>query len=109
MNRTLLACLAATAAHASAHSAVAAANPDTAVRVSYADLDLGRAAGRAELDARLKAAAAEVCGTPDIRELGQVARASACTERALAGAHAQLAARAAAATAAAPAAVATNR
>lgn len=54
---------------------VAAASPSiaaTTVRVSYADLDLSRAEGRAVLDSRLNRAVAKLCFSSGQLELGNV-------------------------------------
>ena len=54
---------------------VAAASPSaaaTAVRVSYADLDLSSATGRATLDSRLDRAVSKVCFSADQLDLGNV-------------------------------------
>jgi UrcA family protein len=51
--------------------------------VSFADLDLTRDAGVAALYARIRAAAHEVCGQPDLRQLGEYMRSRRCAERAI--------------------------
>lgn len=56
----------------------------SAVTVRYADLDLGSEAGSAALYARLQSAARAVCGTSDIRDLGQFAAVQACQKVAIA-------------------------
>ncbi len=69
-----------------------AAAVDTAPRsqnVVYGDLNLGKTAGRAVLDSRIKAAARAVCaaGGDDIRSRSDEAR---CMRAAIAGARSQL-------------------
>lgn len=59
------------------------------VAVSYSDLNLNTAAGRAELDRRLHRAVAKVCPAPDHRELRQRQAAQACRQVALASADQQ--------------------
>jgi UrcA family protein len=54
-----------------------------AVRVAYSELDLNKDAGVERLYARLKHAAAQVCGSADIRDLAALARQQACLQRAL--------------------------
>jgi len=53
------------------------------VHVNYADLNLGTAAGATVLYQRIRGAADLVCGVPDNRDLGQLARARACAARAV--------------------------
>lgn len=48
------------------HAAPAAAGAEVQTRVSYADLDLGRAAGRVALRQRIRLAAHELCGTDEV-------------------------------------------
>lgn len=58
--------------------------------VSYADLNLSSAAGRAVLDSRLNAAVRDVCGQAypiDLNSVGQVVQ---CRQETLAAANAQL-------------------
>ena len=57
-----------------------------AVRVSYADLDLGQPQGRAELDARLAKAARSVCRSD---MLGDYAFSGSCRRSSLANARAK--------------------
>lgn len=52
--------------------------------VSFADLDLSRGPGLATLYARIRAAAREVCGQPDSRQLQQYMRSRRCAEQAIA-------------------------
>ncbi len=61
-----------------------AANEPAAVTVRYTDLNLGTDAGNAALYARLESAARKVCAPSDIRDLGQMAAASACAHQAIA-------------------------
>jgi len=71
---------------------VVAASPARAetrtVTVSYADVDLGSAAGNAALDRRIRVAAARVCGPMDLQFRAQVA---ACRRDAIAQAKTTLA------------------
>jgi len=60
------------------------------VHVSFAGLDLSSKAGAAILYQRIKGAAQQVCGSVDRRQLAQLARWSACYEKALADAVAQV-------------------
>ena len=56
------------------------------VSVSFADLDLNDAAGRAILDSRVREAAKEVCGSSDYRITGSLRVASEnkeCAQRAI--------------------------
>jgi len=48
------------------------------VKVAYRDLNLGSAAGRAELDRRLAHAVRTVCPAPDHRDLRQLQAAEEC-------------------------------
>jgi UrcA family protein len=52
--------------------------------VSFADLDLSRDAGVAALYGRIRAAAWEVCGQPDSRQLQEYMRSRRCAEQAIA-------------------------
>jgi UrcA family protein len=69
-----------------ATAAYAAAPGDAApsVRVSYHDLNLATDRGTAELYGRIVSAAHKVCQVSDIRNLAEVAAASACREQAIA-------------------------
>ena len=70
-----------------AAATVAGAHTDdhpAARTVSFADLDLTRDAGVAALYARIRAAAHEVCGQPDLRQLGEYMTSRRCAERAIA-------------------------
>jgi UrcA family protein len=62
-----------------------AATPGDApsVRVSFADLDLGKDAGVERLYTRLRRAAGSVCGAADIHDMRRAARQHACVARAL--------------------------
>ena len=53
------------------------------VAVNYADLNVNTAAGAAVLYQRSRHAADQVCGTADGRNLAEVARVEACTQRAI--------------------------
>ena len=79
--------------------AIAAASPfineanRTAVRVSYADLDLSNEAGLATLYARLRSASLAVCGSRSLIEagsLGRLAENRRCYEGALSKAVARI-------------------
>ena len=63
---------------------------ESGVVVQYDDLNLGSAAGRAVLEARIDRAASRVCGTYNILELDIAAGVNACREDAIAAARAQL-------------------
>ena len=72
--------------------AAAATDPigaPASVTVSYRDLNLHSAAGRAELDRRLDRAVRAVCPAPDLRNLREVRAADACRETALTAANRQ--------------------
>ena len=69
---------------APALSHAATTNGAAAVTVRYADLNLGTDAGNTTLYARLVSAARQVCGTGDIRNLGQLAATQACQREAIA-------------------------
>ena len=61
--------------------------PDTVtVRVSYADLNLASAAGRARLDRRIAGAARSICGNFFPAELEMAALVQTCREDAIASA-----------------------
>lgn len=60
--------------------------PAISVSVSYDDLNLNTAKGRAELDRRLNRAVAKVCPAPDHRQLSQLQAAEACRQVALSSA-----------------------
>lgn len=59
------------------------------VSIAYDDLNLGSAAGRAALDARIERAARLVCGTAFINELDIASGVDACREDVIAAARAQ--------------------
>ena len=64
--------------------------------VSYADLDLSKAAGREALERRISHAARNVCGSANYRQAGSLRRATpnrACYQRALSSALSQTTAR----------------
>ena len=63
---------------------------ESGVLVSYEDLNLNSAAGRAALEARINRAATRVCGTANILELDIAAGVNACREDAIAAAREQL-------------------
>ena len=71
-------CLGAQVAHADSASKAA-----LYVDVHYADLNLDRTEGAAALYARLRAAARQVCGPLDSRELERRQRFNACVAQAL--------------------------
>lgn len=58
--------------------AAPAAAETAAVKVSYADLDLTKADGRAALDRRLERAAQRLCGTRPVRNLAMMQSHKAC-------------------------------
>jgi UrcA family protein len=80
--------LATSASHAFAQSTPDA---DPSVSISYADLDLSTASGRAALQARINVAVDQVCPRSDIRKLEMRQYEQACRSKALAGAEQQLA------------------
>ena len=63
---------------------------DSGVLVSYEDLNLNSAAGRAVLEARIDRAARLVCGTAYINELDIAAGVDACRADTIAAARQQL-------------------
>lgn len=73
---------------AGAASAAASAAPATVdvarVVVQYGDLDLDTERGAAALQRRLVAAAREVCGSPDPRDLSRSRQARECMDAAMA-------------------------
>lgn len=84
------ACVAATlstAAPAPAAAADIVVSPETiTVRVSYADLNLANAAGRATLDRRIAGAARSICGSYFPADLEMAVLAKACRQDAIASA-----------------------
>lgn len=54
------------------------------VHIKYADLDLNTTAGATVLYQRIRGAADQVCAAHQERDLGQVMRAKACANRAIA-------------------------
>ncbi len=62
----------------------------TQTTVSYADLNLSSAAGRATLDSRIKGAARSVCGSPKAATLAEHNSINACRDGAISGANAQI-------------------
>jgi UrcA family protein len=86
----LAALLAAAAAAITFATPVVAAPPAAETRVvSYADLDLAAAAGRARLDQRLRTAVREVCGTASSADLIGRREVATCRVETLAAAYAQ--------------------
>ena len=74
-----------------AASPALAAPPEAQTRiVSYADLDLGSAAGRARLEARIDRAVRAVCGRAAIKDLNALDQVLECRAESLADANAQL-------------------
>jgi UrcA family protein len=68
-----------------------AASPAAETRiVTYADLDLASAAGRAVLDRRIATAVRAVCGRAAIQDLNALQQVALCRDEAEAGAYAQL-------------------
>ena len=68
-----------------------AAAPKAETRiVSYADLDLASAAGRATLDRRIGRAVRAVCGTASIQDLNALRQVELCRDETSAEAFAQL-------------------
>jgi UrcA family protein len=82
--------LGAAALAAFAFTAPAAAQTETSVAVSYAGLDLSNPADAARFDMRLRAAAGEVCGTADARNLSLSAAVDSCRKEAIARAKADV-------------------
>jgi UrcA family protein len=60
------------------------------LHVKYGDLNISTTAGANVLYRRIRAAAVQVCGVPDHRELARSAQAEACTARAVADAVAKV-------------------
>jgi UrcA family protein len=73
-----------------AGTAASAEDAPTAI-VTYADLNLSSTAGVAALDQRISAAASQICGTVDIRDLQGKAAVNACRTTAVRSAAAQIA------------------
>lgn len=69
---------------AGAASSASAAGPVRQITVSYADLDLSRTEGAETLYRRLRAAARQVCGPDEARELARRAAWKECVDRAVA-------------------------
>ena len=63
--------------------AIAAADEVPRSVVRYADLDLSHGAGAALLYARIRTAAASVCGVGDARQLGYIALVQRCQQQAI--------------------------
>lgn len=89
--RPFILAVAAVAAGLSTFTAVGPAiAAENGVLVAYEDLNLGSAAGRAALDARIERAASRVCGTAFINELDIAAGVDACRDDTIAAARRQL-------------------
>src|SRR5579859_1577838 len=82
--RTLSAVLvAASALTLAANASAQTSDEPTSVTVSYADLDLGHAAGARVLLQRIRSASTRACGgQPDLREVQQVTDFVKCREKA---------------------------
>lgn len=76
-----IAALTLSAAAMGAYAAEAGNVPTRTVR--YSDLDLGSQAGANVLYNRIRQAAEQVCGNPDLRQLAETAAAKACINRAI--------------------------
>lgn len=63
---------------------------ESGILVQYEDLNLGSAAGRAVLDARIERAASRLCGTAYFTELDIAAGVDSCRESTVAAAREQL-------------------
>ena len=77
-NMTKLLCMAAALILAASPLAAAAPDAAPALRVSYADLDLTRAAGQATLERRVRGAVSRFCHVEDRVPLTQFMAASRC-------------------------------
>jgi UrcA family protein len=91
MMKTVTLALLLLTATASAASAAPEAAPGRSVHVTFADLDLSRASGRATLERRVDLAVHRVCPEPATLDLRALAANRACRRSALAGAREQLA------------------
>lgn len=78
----LAACLAVGGLASTARAETIGAAPSVTVR--YDDLNLASDRGTHELYGRIESAAREVCGAPDIRDLGAMAAAKSCRASAIA-------------------------
>jgi UrcA family protein len=78
------------ASSAAARSPVRVDTNRGSARVSYADLNLGSAAGVERLKLRSRLAASILCGRSDARDPAQRISAQACLERAMANADSQI-------------------
>lgn len=67
-----------------------ARSPDNTTRIDYSDLDLATDAGAAELQARVRRAAAKVCGRADNRDLTALRETARCRAVALESARPQV-------------------
>jgi UrcA family protein len=76
-------------------SLVAIATPASAetqsVKVTYADLDLSRQAGMAELESRIHAAAKKICGKTEVRNVSDGAAHQRCMDETQASASVEIA------------------
>jgi UrcA family protein len=61
-----------------------------ALKVSFADLDMGAEAGRKALSARIAGAAKRVCGTPSARDIKAFSASKQCRKSALSSANLQV-------------------
>jgi UrcA family protein len=90
MNKTALALAVAIAATgAAAHAQPVDEAPS--IGVSFADLDLGQAAGRATLEARVTRAVWRLCPTPYVGDIQAMDRYRGCRKAAWSGVRPQLA------------------
>ena len=82
--KTILIMAACLAAGFASTGAAAQSDAPPIARVSYADLDLTGAAGRAVLDRRVRGAAAQLCHVEDRAPLARRMEAQRCTRETLA-------------------------
>lgn len=82
--KTILIMTACLAAGFASTGAAAQSDAPSSVRISYADLDLNGAAGRAALDRRVRGAAAQLCHVEDSAPLARRMEARRCTRETLA-------------------------
>ena len=61
------------------------------IEVRYGDLDLSSPTGKARLDRRIRKAATEICGSPDLRDLKMAELARQCRIRTIANTRPQVA------------------
>ena len=69
---------------------VVEASPQPTAIVSFADLDLSQAAGRARLDGRVRRAAEELCVDTGVRDLAERIEQKGCVSFAVASARPQI-------------------